>query len=247
MIMSTQIIDDGFVLHRFSYRETSVIVECFLQHHGRISFIAKGVRTERSRLKGLLQAFLPLHMIATGKSQLKTLSLIEPCAKPIILEKMSLMCAWYVNELLVRLLPKEESNPRLYFIYHATLLALEQAKGNATSIECQQALRLFEKNLLEALGYQLPLMHEANSGHVIIYDHYYRFLPEHGFVHVAQQEGADIFLGEDLQAIAHDQFSNLRVLHAAKRLLRLAIRPLLGGKPLKTRELFEKISINTVS
>lgn len=232
--MSNQIIDDGFVLHRFPYRETSVIVECFLQHHGRMSFVAKGVRTERSSLKGLLQPFTPLHFIARGKSQMKTLSLVEASASPIILKGVSLMSGWYINELLMRLLPKEEHNSHLYFAYHATLLALQSANA------VERTLRIFEKNILEALGYELPFAYDADSKRAIIYDRYYQFIPEHGFVESVKTENSDVFLGEDLQAIANDQFSHPKVLQAAKRLMRLAIRPLLGGKPLKTLELFKK-------
>lgn len=231
--MSDTIVDDGFILHRYPYRETSVIIECFLQHHGRVSMIAKGVRTERSPLKGLLQPFTPLHFIARGKSQLKTLTLAEASASPIILNGMPLMSAWYINELLMRLLPKEEHNSHLYFSYHATLLSLE----NSQVIE--KTLRIFEKNLLEALGYELPLTHDADTRRAIVYDHYYQFIPEHGFIESVKKDGVDVFLGEDLHAIAHDQFSNLKVLQAAKRLMRLAIWPLLGGKPLKTRELLK--------
>lgn len=231
--MSVAIIDDGFILHRYPYRETSVIVECFLQHHGRVSMVAKGVRTERSPLKGLLQPFTPLHFNARGKGQMKTLTLVEASASPIILNGMPLMSAWYINELLMRLLPKEEHNSHLYFTYHATLLSLE----NSTTLE--KTLRIFEKNLLEALGYELPLMHDADSRRAIVYDHYYQFIAEHGFVETNKREGNDVFLGEDLQAIANDQFSNPKALQAAKRLMRLAIWPLLGGKPLKTRELLK--------
>jgi DNA repair protein RecO (recombination protein O) len=236
--MNNQIIDNGFILHRYPYRETSVILECFLQDHGRVSIVAKGVRTERSPLKGLLQPFTPLHFNACGKSQLKTLTLSETVGTPIILKGVSLMSAWYMNELLMRLLPKEEHNSHLYFTYHATLLALE----NSNALE--KSLRIFEKNLLEALGYELPLTHDANSRHAIVYDHYYQFVPEHGFIQIEKKEGVDIFIGEDLQAIANDQFTNPKALQAAKRLMRLAIRPLLGGKPLKTRELFKGMMLS---
>lgn len=233
--MSQLIVDDGFVLHRFPYRETSVIAECFLQHHGRVSFVVKGVRTERSSLKGLLQPFTSLHFNARGKGQLKTLTLLEAIGSPIILHDTPLMCAWYINELLMRLLPKEEAHAHLFFIYRATLLALESSNSH------EKHLRLFEKNLLEALGYALPLTHDANSHRTLVYDRYYQFIPEHGFVETAKSDAPDVFLGEDLQAIAHDQFSNATVLKAAKKLMRLAIWSLLGGKPLKTRELFKKM------
>lgn len=237
--MKDTIIDDGFILHRTPYRETSFIIECFLQHHGRVSMVAKGVRTERSPLKGLLQSFTPIHFNARGKSHLKTLILAEPCASPIILNGMPLMSAWYMNELLIRLLPKEEANSHLYFIYHATLLALEN------SHELEKHLRIFEKNLLEALGYALNYTHDADSKREVVFDRYYQFIPEHGFIETSvetdKRDRLDIFLGEDLWAIYHDQFTNQKVLQAAKRLMRLAFRPLLGGKPLKTRELFKEM------
>lgn len=235
--MIQHIVDDGFILHRYAYRETSLIIECFLQHHGRMSFVAKGVRMERSPLKGLLQPFSPLHFNARGKSQLKTLTLVEAVGSPIILKDMPLMCAWYTNELLMRLLPKEEPNPHLYLIYRSTLLALQNSDTPSQNLLYQKALRIFEKDLLAALGYELPLKHDANSRKAIIYDHYYQFIPEHGFVETSKKEATDIFLGEDLHAIAHDQFSNPKVLQAAKRLMRLALQPLLGGKRLQTREL----------
>lgn len=233
--MSDTIVDDGFILHRHSYRETSFILECFLQHHGRVSMVAKGVRTERSPLKGLLQPFTPIHFNARGKSQLKTLTLAEPAASPIILEGTSLMSGWYINELLVRLLPKEEANHHLYFSYRATLLALESSNA------LEKYLRVFEKNLLDALGYSLPLTHDADSRREIIYDHYYQFIAEHGFVETQESDKPDVFRGEDLHAIANEHFISPKVLQAAKRLMRLAIRPLLGGKPLKTRELIQKM------
>lgn len=233
--MTQHLIDEGFILHRYPYRETSMILECFLQHHGRASFIAKGVRTARSSLKGILQPFLPLHIEARGKSQLKTITLAEPTGAPILLKEITLMSGWYMNELLMRLLPKEEAHARLYFIYRATLLALE------SDSMLEKALRIFERNLLESLGYALPLTHDVDSKRAIVFDHHYQLIPEHGFVITVQQEGKDVFIGEDLMAIAHDHYVNERVLASAKRLMRLAMRPLLGDKPLKTRELFKKM------
>lgn len=237
-----QIIDNGFILHRLPYRETSLIVDFFLQHHGRLTVVAKGVRTERSRLKGILHPFSPIHVIAKGKSELKTLVLAESLSPSIFLKPMPMICACYINELMMRLLPKFESNIKLYFIYQATLIALENVSANEAHLDCEKALRLFEKNLLEALGYAIPLTHESQFSRAIIYDQYYQFIPEYGFILSQRKEGIDIFLGETLHAIDQDQFSNQAVLKSAKRLFRLAIHPLLGEKPLKTRALFKKFS-----
>ncbi|MCD8525189.1 MAG: DNA repair protein RecO [Gammaproteobacteria bacterium] len=235
-----QLIDDGFILHRYPYRDTSLILDCFLQNHGRIHCVAKGVRTERSSRKGLLQAFSPLHLMMTGKSALKTLTNVESSGLPTQLIGMPLMCAWYINELLVRLCPKEEPHQHLYFSYRAALLALEMAPPDTRQHDCSKALRLFEKHLLSALGYALPLKEEARSHRAILYDHWYQFIPEHGLVLTTREDRIDSFLGEDIQAIQHDQYNNTRVLAAAKRLMRLALTPLLGGRPLKTRELWHE-------
>jgi len=234
------IVDDGFVLHRYPYRETSFILDCFLQNHGRVDCVAKGVRTERSSRKALLQAFSPLHFMMTGRSTLKTLTSVESSGLPTQLRGMPLMCAWYMNELLVRLCPKEEPHQHLYFSYRAALLSLEMASPDTSQHDCSKALRLFEKHLLSALGYALPLKEEAKSHRAILYNHWYQFIPEYGLVSTTQQDRLDSFLGEDIQAIQRDQYNNPRVLAAAKRLMRLAMIPLLGGRGLRTRELWRE-------
>lgn len=237
--------DNGFVLHRYAYRETSFIIDIFTQHHGRISVIAKGVRNPKSPLKGLLQPFMPLHINAKGKSQLKTLTLCELYNSPIQLTDTDLISGLYLNELLMRLLHKEEISQHLFLIYHSTLLALE-GKHNV-----EKALRIFEKNLLETLGYALPLLHEAETHREVEANSYYKFIPEHGLDLYITPEAASqsqtrdpgVFLGDDLINIHHDKFDAPEVLLAAKKLMRLALMPLLGNKPLKSRELFKSMKV----
>lgn len=233
--------DNAFVLHRFPYRETSFIVELLTQHHGRVSVVAKGVRSPKSLLKGVLQPFVPLRIEARGKSQLKLLTLAEACGAPLRLVGNGLMSGLYVNELLMRLLHKEEACHHLFLIYHATLLSLEVGQG------IEKALRLFEKDLLIALGYELSLTREAYSHEEVAIKKYYRFIAEHGLQvcldevpkEQSQLNKTNIFLGRHLLAIAKDQLHDRETLLAAKRLLRLALAPLLGNKPLKSRELFK--------
>lgn len=235
--------DNGFVLHRYAYRETSFIIDVFTQHHGRVSVIAKGVRNPKSPLKGLLQPFMPLHINAKGKSQLKILSLCELYNSPIQLAGANLISGLYLNELLMRLLHKEEISQHLFLIYHTTLLALEGKR------HVEKSLRIFEKNLLETLGYALPLLHEALTHREVQPDYYYKFIPEHGLEFCVLPVGglltanAPIFLGEDLINIRNDKLDSPETLLAAKKLMRLAFAPLLGNKPLKSRELFRSMKI----
>lgn len=233
--MALLLIDEGCVLHRYPYRETSMILEFFLQNHGRVSLLARGVRTQHSPLKGWLQPFAPLHIEAKGRHTLKTIIRIEPAGAPIFLQNRALLSGWYLNELLMRLLPKEEAHTVLYLTYRQTLCAL------SADTQVEKTLRIFEKNLLACLGYALPLLHEADSGKKIENTQYYQFIAEYGFVRVAQQIRRDIFIGEDLTAISEDDYPHARVLLSAKRLMRLALQSLLGGKPLKTRELFAEM------
>ena len=237
------------MLHRYAYRETSFIIDIFTQHHGRISVVAKGVRNPRSPLKGLLQPFMPLHINAKGKSQLKTLTLCELYDSPIRLASGHLISGLYLNELLMRLLHKEEISEHLFLAYCSTLLALESKH------QVEKALRIFEKNLLATLGYALPLLYEVETHRDIKPDNYYLFTPEHGLDFYRSDElntkqiaalppvvSKDrVFLGKDLLNMHYDKFDSPETLLAAKKLMRLAFAPLLGNKPLKSRELFKSM------
>lgn len=232
--MTVSIITDvAFVLHRYCYRETSVIVDLLTQHNGRVSVLAKGVRSAKSQLKGVLQPFIPLQIQAKGRSQLKTLTLAEPNGAPIILRDKAIFSALYMNELIYRLLPKEEACPHLYLMYHKSLLSLSMDQS------VEKTLRFFEKDLLETIGYGVAFDCVSDGHAPLKPEEKYNYFNEHGFV-LAESTNTDelFFLGSDLLAIAKDNYDSLETLKTAKRLFRLVIRPLLGGKPLKSRELF---------
>lgn len=217
------IIDNAFVLHRYPYRETSFIVEFFTQYHGRISVISKGARGMKSPLKGLLQAFTPLQMHAQGRHALKTLTLAEACGSPITLMSRHMISGLYMNELLMRLLPKEEACATLFSIYHSALLSISEV-----------SLRIFEQTLLKTLGYALPLQ-------LIDPEACYLFIAEQGFepCYAHDNHKPTFFLGKHLCAIEKEDYVDITTIAAAKRLMRLAFAPLLGNKPLKTRELIK--------
>src|SRR4029079_13195722 len=118
------LLQPAFILHHRPFRETSVLLDVFSEEHGRISLVAKGVRTHRSKLKALLQPFVPLLASWQGKNELMNLVSVEANGPPFQLCGDCLLSGFYVNELLVRLLQKQDPHPRLFSYYVSTLHAL---------------------------------------------------------------------------------------------------------------------------
>lgn len=220
-------LQSAFVLHRRPYRETSLLLDIFSQEYGRISLIAKGIRGNRSSTKALLQPFVPLFISWQGKSELMTLTSVEPDGIPLMLQGDCLLAAFYLNELINHLVTKHDPHPKLFDVYRATLMALQSHPLQ------ESILRIFEKKILEELGYGLHLVAEPND--------YYRFLPEQGFVKCnidINQQDTSVFAGSSLLALASEDLSDEAALKDAKRLMRLAFRPLLAGNTLNSRVLF---------
>jgi DNA repair protein RecO (recombination protein O) len=220
-----------YVLHARAYRDSSVIVDCLSEEEGLISLIAKGAKRPKSPVKAILTQFTPLLVSSYGRSELKGVKSAELQTAPVLLQGVQLFSGFYVNELLQRLLHKHDPCPAIFSLY-------EQALAEQFS---EIALRQFEMNFLSELGYGLSLLHEIDGATVVVGEQYY-FDPQVGLSNIralpASLSAAQIFKGEELLAIAHADFSKEPSLKAAKRLMRLAFLPLLGGKPLKARELF---------
>ena len=111
----------GFVLHSYPYKETSLIVDMFTRDFGRIGVVAKGAKRPLSKLRGVLQTFQPLSISFSGKSELRTLIDAEWVGGMLPLEKTALLCGFYLNELLVKLLARDDPHPKLFDHYVATL------------------------------------------------------------------------------------------------------------------------------
>lgn len=222
-----------YVLHTRPFRNTSLIVELFSQVYGRISVVAKSARGPKSRYRGQLQLFTPMLASWFGDRELKTLTQIELHGMPLQLNQKPLFCGFYFNELLMRLLHKEDPHPKLFDIYQQSLLRLE--KNDVIAV----VLRIFEKKLLDDLGYGLPLSHEVKTNAAIQPDCFYEFIPQQGFFLTNQSsDDKNIFSGMELKKIAQDNFDLESTQESAKKLMRLAFATLLGVKPLKSRELF---------
>lgn len=226
----------AYVLHHRPYRETSMLLDVFTQEHGRIGLVARGVRKNRSPLKALLQPFTPLLISWQGKSELMNLMTAEANGLPLHLRGDCLLSGFYLNELLMRVLHKHDPCSRLYTVYHETLVELQ------APVLQQKTLRLFEKKLLEELGYGLQLEQDIMTGEPFIPEEYYRFHPELGFTSQEEEKKETpltMFSGKSLIALAQEQLEDLECLRDIKRLMRLVLTPLLGTQPLQSRKLFE--------
>lgn len=228
----------GFVLHSRPYRDTSALVEAYTAGHGRIGLVARGARAQKSRLRGALQPFRQLLLSWTGSGELHTLTGVEEVGPVLRLTGEQLISGFYVNELVMRLSHRSDANTQLFACYGATLQALA-AGGNPHAV-----LRIFEKRLLEALGYGLQLQHDA-QGRPIEAQARYRYQLEHGPVAVAAGAGpegaADLELsGAALLALAAEQLQDEAALRESKALMRAVLTHYLGPKPLRSRELFQR-------
>ena len=224
----------GFVLHRRAYSETSLLVDIFTEDTGRLSLLAKGARARRSAWKSVLQPFTPLLLRWSGKSGLKILTKAEPAAITLPLQQTALYSGFYVNELICRVLEQETAQPQLFQDY---LRCLTELAGTPLAVE--PVLRRFEFQLLQSLGYGVDFLHCAGSGQPIDENMTYRYREEQGFMASLIKDNLT-FYGRDLLAFEQRRFDDTTVLQAAKRFTRLALKPYLGSKPLKSRELFSQ-------
>lgn len=230
----------AFVLHSRPYRDTSMLVDLLTQDFGRVAVIAKGVRRGKSNRRALLNPFSPLLVSFQGKSGLKLLTAIEPGLGSFRLQGASLYSGFYLNELLIRLLAELDPQERIYRRYCATLEAL------AAGAELEPLLRLFEFGLLAELGYGLDLETDVTSGAQVEEDRWYRFNIDEGLSAVPEDlpSATDqrLYPGLELKAIAAGDFSRTETRSFAKRLTRSMLSPLLGDKPLKSRDLFSRLN-----
>lgn len=221
-----------FVLHSRPYSETSLILDVFSEAHGRVRLMAKGARGKRSPLKGALQPFTPLLIKWSGRGDLRTLRHAEPMGLAIPLSGNALYSGFYLNEMLARVLEDETGYHTLFLEYVNALTRLAQYDNP------EPALRCFELAMLDALGYGMDFLHCAGSGEPVSDDMSYIFREQQGFVASLMKSNQKCFMGSDLKAIANRHFETAQQLKAAKRFTRLALKPYLGSKPLKSRELF---------
>jgi DNA repair protein RecO (recombination protein O) len=224
----------GFLLHKRSYRETSYLTDLFTLELGKVSAVARGVRGNKSDKKSLLQSFQPLFLSVSGKHELRNLNQLESAGSMLNLVGHQLFSAMYLNELLNRLLPKEVPHPELFQSYKQSLEWL------ASNGDIEPCLRKFELLLLEDLGYGFDLTQDYENGQPIESDVEYCLVLENGIRQIqGLNQGTNRFSGEALLQVNNNVWT-AKSLQCAKRITRMALSPLLGHKPLKSRELFQQ-------
>lgn len=224
-----------FVLHAYPFKETSLVVELFSRDFGRIAAVAKGARRPRSAMRGMLQAFQPLMATWSGKAELRTLHALEWNSGLILLRGDALMCGFYLNELLLRLLPREDPHPGLYASYAQALQWLADGASVAPTLRRQ------ELRLLQELGYAVPLEAQPD-GTPIEAQRGYCFIPEQGALPLDAWQSAPRLTGVQLAGktlldMARDDYSDPVTLAQGKQLMRLLLAHYLGDQPLHTRQL----------
>ena len=238
----------GFILHTYAFKETSVVAEVFTRTHGRVALIARGARRPASVLRGLMQPFTPLLLSWFGKSELKTLHGAEWQGGVIAPQGRALMCGFYLNELMLRLLARGDAHQALYDAYVATLAQLAEAAPD----RFERILRRFEKTLLSETGYAPTFDKEAGTGETVRAEFQYLIQPERGprrgnenrsvaWREISTLEGVSVS-GQTLLDLAADRFDEATTLSEAKPLMRMLINHYLGAKPLYTRQLLRELT-----
>lgn len=219
-----------YVLHTYPFKETSLVVELFSQQFGRIAAVAKGARRPRSAMRGMLQSFQMLAGEWSGKNELKTLHSLDWSAGLTLINGEALMCGFYINELLLRLLPREDAHENLFKHYEEALQMLANASDLATT------LRKFELKLLQELGYAVPLLADENDI-AIEADTTYRYEAEYGACSFKATKNGVQLQGKTLLDMARDDYSDTQTQTQSKQLMRYLLSHYLGDKALHTRQL----------
>ena len=257
--MSTEL-SASYLLHYSPHRDTSFIVDLFTLDSGLVSVYARGARSGKYR--PLYQPFRPLFVSWTGERDLKTLTGIEASGAPIDFNDTAMACAYYFNELLLRLLPKFVAQPDLFGHYLVALNTLTEGKGNTTEERLEQlqpCLRLFELQLLDALGVAPEFGFCANDACAPEPQCRYRFYPSLGRaaqlfddrpdydplgIHrealIRNDAGIEV-AGSSLLALAAADVSDATHWPDIKRIMRPLLRIQLGDRPLKSRRYFQSL------
>ncbi len=223
----------AYILHTRPYRDTSMLVDFLTPEFGRITAVARGVRSRKTPKRNLLNPFTRLLISFQGNTDLKLLTHFEAEGAHFTLSAKHLFSGFYLNELLVRLLPELDTHPEVYDLYERALQELNAGQ------DLEPILRHFELRLLNELGYGIDFVMDVQSGEMISNRLGYCLDPTRGF-YAADSEvpvGSQL-CGEHINIISHGDFSQPEVKHTAKRITRILLKPLLGSKPLMSRELF---------
>lgn len=225
----------AFLLHAHPYSETSLVLDVFSRDHGRLALLARGARRPRSAMRGILMGFQPLELSWFGGGEVRTLAKAEWVGGVPLLSGKCLLLGYYLNELLLKLMPRDDAHPGLFDAYADALGALSRGAAEAGE------LRRFEKALLRELGYGLALDRVAGSGEPVRAGEQYVYLVERGAVAARGDEGIPSLSGKTLLDLASDDYRDPRTLAESKALMRQLIAHYLGGQALQSRRVFVEL------
>lgn len=220
----------AFVLHRWPFQDSSLLVELLTQEHGRYRVVAKGARRPKSQWRAILQPFTPLVVVTQGRHELQTLRHAESSSNALALHGNALYSGFYLNELVQRLTSSYQPVDGLFTDYHNALKALTARQP------IEPVLREFEWRLLCHLGHGFDWFADT-LGDPIAAHKYYRFNAEEGFTPIAAA-AAHCYSGAVIQALGAFELDEPQLLNSMKQIMRQALAPYLGEKPLRSRELF---------
>jgi len=227
----------AFILHSYPYRETSLIVEAFTRNSGRVPLLAKGAKRPKSALRGMLRAFQPLQLNWGGKSELRVLYKAEWQGGLAPLQGTSLICGFYLNELLIRLLHRNDPHEQLFVHYQDALAALSRHNDYIP------ILRDFEQRLLQELGYALTLRHDVSISKPIDPNEDYCYQIERGPVRLEESNCTHglRLSGKTLLGMEQGDYSSAETRQQSKALMRYILNHYLGDQPLHTRQLLKDL------
>ncbi|MFZ6772898.1 DNA repair protein RecO [Undibacterium sp. SXout7W] len=231
-IKEIRILDQpGFVLHSRPYKETSLVVDLFTRDHGRIAVVAKGAKRPHSQLRSVLQTFQPLQIGWSGRSELRTLVAADWVGGMLPLEKAALLCGFYLNELLIKFLMRDEPHVALFDHYVSTLNQLAHNEPAAI------VLREFELSLLRESGLIGDLAFCTKTRTSVQPSLDYIVDPELGARPALTCDTVPKIMGQTLIDMQHGDYTNPLTQFQSKVLMRFLLSHHLHGIPLNTRQI----------
>jgi len=221
----------GFILHSYPYKETSLIVDVFTRDYGRIALVAKGAKRPLSKLRGVLQTFQPLSLSWSGKAEIRTLITAEWVGGLLPLEKSALLCGFYLNELLVKLVARDDPHPALFDHYVTTLNQLAHQEPAPI------VLRQFERALLKETGVAGDFTVCTSTRQPVDPDAEYVVDPESGPRAARAADSWPRVSGKTLLDMEREDYSDAATQAQSKALMRFLLAHHLGGSPLNTRQI----------
>jgi DNA repair protein RecO (recombination protein O) len=234
--------EPAYVLHRYDWSESSLILEVFTRHYGRIALVAKGAKKPTSSFRPILLPLQPLHVAYGGDAEIRTLRSAEWQGGHVMPTGDALLSGYYLNELLLTLLARDDPHAELFDIYANVVQIIASEHGEVL----QGALRTFELLLLREVGFLPPLNVQTMTLRVLEPEQRYVLVPEGGLRQAHADDRASLSGSEwlRLHSVLQDRTPFTATLRACAELM-AALKPQLrallhyhcGVTTLRTRQM----------